>query len=359
MGVRADLFDFELPREAIAQTPADRRDGSRLLLIDRQTGQVSHQLFSELPDILSETRTFFRNNARVLKARLNGFRSGGGKVECLLLNPAEDGLCWWCLLKPGKRLPVSATFGISGIYSARVMEKAVDGRVRVQFELNGAKDVFQLAEKVGRLPLPPYIERQAVDERSDLDEERYQTVYAAADKTVAAAAPTAGLHFTPQMMDCLQSAGHRFEDLTLHVGLGTFRPIQVEQLEQHEMHEELYEVPAATLKALKNCSPLAIGTTSLRTIEDLHRKGMLDAEGAIPEAVYRDRANLFIYPPAIFYTGALLTNFHLPRSTLICLVSAFLTPGSADGIEWCREIYQSALASGYRFYSYGDAMLIL
>lgn len=357
--MKADLFDFELPKEAIAQTPADRRDGSRLLLVDRQTGQVSNLLFSELPDILPGPTTFVRNNARVLKARLPGFRSGGGKVECLLLNPAEDGETWWCLIKPGKRLPVGAHFGIVGTYSAEVLEKSGDGRARIQFEASAGGDVFQLAEAVGRLPLPPYIERTTSDVRSALDEERYQTVYAAANKTVAAAAPTAGLHFTPQMIECLEHAGHRFTDLTLHVGLGTFRPIQVDQLDQHEMHEELYEVPAATLATLRSCSPLAVGTTSMRTIEDLHRKGRLNADDSVPADPHRDSASLFIYPPAEFYTSALLTNFHLPRSTLICLVSAFLTPGSTDGIEWCREIYKSALASGYRFYSYGDAMLIL
>lgn len=358
-GVKADLFDFELPEEAIAQTPADRRDGSKLLLIDRKTGQVSNLLFRELPDILPGPTTFVRNNARVLKARIPGTRTTGGKVECLLLNPAEDDQTWWCLLKPGKKLPLESSFGLDGFYSATVLEKRRDGPTRVRFEANNDRNVFELAEAIGRLPLPPYIARAPEDQRSKLDEERYQTVYAAPEKTVAAAAPTAGLHFTPEMIQCLESSGHCFKDLTLHVGLGTFRPIQVDDLEQHKMHEEIYEVPADTLQFLRKSRPLAVGTTSLRTVEDLFRKGQLSGDGSFPGDPLRDSANLFIYPPAEFYTNALLTNFHLPRSTLICLVSAFLTPGSTDGIEWCLEIYKSAISAGYRFYSYGDAMLIL
>lgn len=357
--MKAELFDFELPERAIAQTPADRRDGSRLLLVDRKTGQVSDLMFRELPDILPGQTSFIRNNARVLKARLPGLRATGGKVECLLLNPAEDDQTWWCLLKPGKKLPLNTTFGIDGVYSAYVLEKRREGPTRVRFEVSGGKNVFQLAASIGSLPLPPYIARGKDDQRAELDEERYQTVYAAPDKTVAAAAPTAGLHFTPEMIDCLKGSGHSFADLTLHVGLGTFRPIQVDELEQHVMHEEIYEVPADTLETLRKTRPLAVGTTSLRTIEDLSRKGILSKDLPVAGESFRDSANLFIYPPAEFHTASLLTNFHLPRSTLICLVAAFLTPGSTDGIEWCLDIYKSAISAGYRFYSYGDAMLIL
>lgn len=356
------LFDYELPPSAIAQVPADRRDQSRLLFVDRKTGQVSDHLFTDLPDLLRRPTAFVRNNARVLRARLFAQRPTGGQVELLLLHPADDGQDWWCLLRPGRRLPVGATFERVGWFRGTVRERSSDGPARVSFETASERgaDIATIAEQIGEIPLPPYIRRESDDPRKTLDALRYNTVYADPKKTVAAAAPTAGLHFTPEIISTLEDRDHRFHDVTLHVGLDTFRPIATDRIEEHRIHRETYEIPATTRRAIENRDGrrlLAIGTTSLRTIEDFSRRAVPpDPTGT---AGYSQTADIFLYPPADFRTEALLTNFHLPRSTLLCLVSAFLTPGSEEGIAWLKEIYQSALALGYRFYSYGDAMLIL
>lgn len=360
--MEAAQFDYHLPKEYIAQVPADRRDRSRLLLVNRSTGQVADHFFRELPDLLPRQATCFRNTVAVLKARIYAEREGGGEVECLLLHPAGDpaSLEWWCLLKPGKRLPLRAVFRKPECFSAEVLEKTGDGMVRVRFDLARHDSVADMAEEAGEMPLPPYISREREDDRKDLDAERYQTIYADAAQRHAAAAPTAGLHFTPEVIDRMTESGNRFEDLVLHVGLGTFKPIQTEQIEAHTMHREYYEIPPQTRAALTardNRLKLAVGTTSLRAMEDFFRNSR-KARTPATEAFAR-YADLFVYPPDVFTTDALLTNFHLPRSTLLCLVSAFLTPGSTDGIAWLKQIYNAALKRNYRFYSYGDAMLIL
>lgn len=359
--MKTDRFHFDLPESAIAQLPSDRRDDSRLLVVDRSTQQVSDYRFKDLPDILPPNLDLVRNNARVMKARLPAFRESGAPAECFLLRPATEKNQWWCLLRPGKKIRAGSSIYWSGFYTAKVLQKSTAGPTLLEFTTVNELPVEQLANKIGKLPLPPYIQRKENDTRQPVDEERYQTVYAQKDRQVAVAAPTAGLHFTHEMIHCLQDKGHGFYDLTLHVGLGTFRPIQVEDLSQHLMHDEYYEVPAATLNRLRNPGDrktLAIGTTSMRSMEDLHRKGFLKPDHPHQTDILNN-ADLFIYPPASFYTDCLLTNFHLPRSTLICLVSAFLTPDSTDGVDWCLQIYKSALDLGYRFYSYGDAMLIL
>ncbi|MDR2863508.1 MAG: tRNA preQ1(34) S-adenosylmethionine ribosyltransferase-isomerase QueA [Puniceicoccales bacterium] len=359
------LFDYDLPEKCIAHTPAARRDASRLLVVERQTQKVTHHLFHELPDLLPAGTALFRNNARVLRARLPGIRPTGGHVECLLLRPAEQPDEWWCLLKPGKKAADGAGFGLPGIYQARATGQKGQ-EYRVQFTLPPGMTVPALAEKTGALPLPPYIERarstaDGVDYAA-LDSERYQTVYAEAGRSVAAAAPTAGLHFSKEVLAALTARGMPAHDLTLHVGTGTFQPVKTERIEDHPIHHEWYEIPAPTLAALTSTEAprLAVGTTSLRAMEDFARKRA--AGTATPDArgAYSGEAGLFIYPPAVF-GGAdlLLTNFHLPRSTLICLVAAFLTPGETDGIAWLKGLYAEAVAHGYRFYSYGDAMLIL
>jgi S-adenosylmethionine:tRNA ribosyltransferase-isomerase len=352
-------FDYHLPPQAIAQVPADRRDDARLLLVDRGREAVSHHHIRDLPELLADPTALIRNNARVLRARLRGQRAGGGQVECLLLRPAAEPDTWWCLLRPGKRLPVGSHFTLGASAGATVLEKSAEAEYRVGFALNGAGTVLDLAEQAGEMPLPPYIRREPGDARTSLDAERYNTVYADPTRTVAAAAPTAGLHFTPELIARLEGAGHRFFDLTLHVGLDTFRPIATEQIEDHRMHTETYEVPLDTAALLRGTAPprrLAVGTTSLRAAEDFVRHHRETADPARPHLA---AAGLFIHPPAQFGVEALLTNFHLPRSTLLCLVSAFLTPGSERGIDWLHEIYREALAHDYRFYSYGDAMLIL
>lgn len=352
------LFDYELPPEQIAQVPADRRDASRLLVVNRESGSIEHSVFREIGNFLPAGSRLFRNEAAVLRARILAKLPTGGKMECLLLHPGEIGNGWWCLLKPGRKLPVGREFGLEGLFSAKVLEKNEDGQCLVQFDCEAGRTVEDLTEKIGHLPLPPYIARDG-GENNPEDLERYQTVYANPEKRVAAAAPTAGLHFTEDLIRSLKSQGFTFHDLVLHVGLGTFRPIQVEKLEEHAMHSETYSIGADVLKELKNrhAGPrVAVGTTSVRTIEDTLRKvGDQD-----PSGTFSSEASLFLYPPAEFLgVDAMITNFHLPRSTLLCLISAFLTPGKTEGIEWMKEIYAEALSEGYRFYSYGDAMLIL
>ncbi len=360
--MEAARFDYHLPKEAIAQVPASRRDQSRLLLVHRATGQVADHLFKELPDLLPRQADLFRNDVKVIKARLFGERSGGGEVECLLLHPAENfaDTNWWCLLKPGKKLPVGSTFESADHYRAEIIEKKEDGRALVSFHLKQHPDLSALADAIGVMPLPPYIQRGDLDE-DYLDNERYQTIYANPDKPHAVAAPTAGLHFTNQVIERMEEGGNTFHDLTLHVGLGTFRPIQSELVEHHVMHKEYYEIPQATRSAMNNRTnnkiKLAVGTTSLRAMEDYYRYTRRHPDTG--EGTYGRDAEIFIYPPDYFTTDALLTNFHLPRSTLLCLVSAFLTPGSTDGIGWLKQLYNAALKRNYRFYSYGDAMLIL
>ena len=390
-----DLFDYALPERLIAQQPAQRRDESRLLVVDRQARTLAHRHFRDLPEYLRAGDTLFRNNAAVIPARLHATRPTGGQVECLLLRPAANWSAgdparerpppaarsprlhenenpppqvsgfrsevsaddWWCLIRPGKKLPVGATFGLEGAFTATVREKTEDGLARVSFVIPGGGDILEVANRIGEMPLPPYITGHENDTARAIDRERYQTVYADRGHQVAAAAPTAGLHFTPELLDQVSRQGVSFADLTLHVGLGTFRPIMTDTIEQHAIHREVYEIPVATQRAV--FAPpgrrIAVGTTSVRTLEDFA------AHHAAPwtSDVMRE-ADIFIYPPRTFRAvDALITNFHQPRSTLLCLVSAFLTPGSTDGIAWLKEIYAEAIAREYRFFSYGDAMLIL
>ena len=355
--VKTELFDYALPAELIAQTPAGRRDQSRLLVVDRRTRTVEHRVFAELPDVVGGRFAFFRNNASVIPARLFGQRPNGGRVECFLHQPATGLNEWWCLLRPGRKLPPGSVFGRHGFFTATVGAKDDERGYRVTFATPGHASILDVAHEIGEIPLPPYIERNDPAALRPLDRERYGTVYADGRKRVAVAAPTAGLHFTPEVLNRLGAAGTRFFDLTLHVGLGTFRPIQADDIVDHRIHHECYEVPAATQAALF-ASPgrrLAVGTTSVRTIEDF-----LTKHDAPTGADSLDEAGLFIYPPRSFRgVDALVTNFHQPRSTLLCLVAAFLTPGSTDGIGWIHELYAEAIARRYRFFSYGDAMLIL
>ncbi len=350
----SSLFDYILPPERIAQCPAHKRDHSRLMLIRRGCAKAEHLLFRDLPDALPANTRLFRNDVSVLKARLHGQRFSGGAVECLLLNPGGDANCWWCMLKPGKKLKPDSVFLLPGGARARVLEKGDEGRALVQFILPEGLDVQAYASAQGEIPLPPYIVREHAGKD---DEERYQTSYADPAHKGAVAAPTAGLHFTPELDARLRERGHELLPLTLNVGMGTFKPIQAERVEDHTMHSEAYRIPAPTLAALRDASRprLAVGTTSLRSIEDCFRKGALPG----PDGSFASEASLFVYPPALFHVEHMLTNFHLPRSTLLCLVSAFLCPGSSEGIRLLLEYYREAIAMEYRFFSYGDAMLIV
>lgn len=358
MTLPAHLFDYELPPDLIAQTPAARRDESRLLVVHRAEHRIEHSRFAELPRYVRKGDRLFRNNAAVIPARLAGVRPTGGKVECFLLAAAGPAGVWRCLLRPARKLPPGSRFaGADGTFSAEILERGVEGEALVRFELPAGETVLDLAARVGHIPLPPYIGR----DDSIADRDRYQTVYADKEQTVAVAAPTAGLHFTPELLGRIAAQGVEFCDLTLHVGMGTFRPIATEAVEAHPIHREIYELPVPTQQALfagpsaHSGRRIAVGTTAVRAIEDFLRKH------ACPlERTYRGESELYLYPPAAFQgVDALITNFHLPRSTLLCLVAALLAPGSDGGIAWLREIYAQAIAERYRFLSYGDAMLIL
>ncbi|NQY32687.1 MAG: tRNA preQ1(34) S-adenosylmethionine ribosyltransferase-isomerase QueA [Coraliomargarita sp.] len=359
----ASLFDYHLPSDRIAQEPAATRDASRLMIVNRATREVTHTHFAEIAGFLPANPRFFRNNAAVLKARIFGQRPTGGKVECLLLQPAEDAITWWCLLKPGKKAAQTG-FGLPGEYRAEVLEAGSNGNYRVRFHLEREESVTDLSERLGIMPLPPYIAREDDDPRRADDNERYQTVYADFEKRVAVAAPTAGLHFTEELIVELESKGASFHDLTLQVGIGTFHPIQVDNIEEHNIHREWYEIPAPVFQQLQDLTSgprIAVGTTSVRSIEDSMRRTQASPETCLtPGGSVQAEADIYIYPPTQFAAvDHMITNFHLPKSTLLCLVSAFLTPDSTAGIEWLKELYAEAIAHKYRFYSYGDAMLIL
>jgi S-adenosylmethionine:tRNA ribosyltransferase-isomerase len=357
--VKTDQFDYDLPEALIAQHPARRRDESRLLVVDRATRTIEHRRFGDLSSLLRAGDLLIRNTARVLPARIHARKSTGGKVECLLLYPAADANTWSTLLRPGRRLKAGTRFGVTDQFQAEVIGKKPSGEYLVRFTENRHGSVPDLAEAIGEMPLPPYVDRLegTVKDRLE-DRERYQTVYARADRTVAAAAPTAGLHFTSKIDRELRVRGIETAEIVLHVGLGTFRPIETDEIEAHHMHAETYEIPAETRSILAdsgNRRKIAVGTTSLRALEAFHQS-VDQLKG--PDHIAR--TDLFITPPASFkQVDGLLTNFHLPRSTLLCLLAAFLTPGSVDGTVWFKEIYAEAVREDYRFLSYGDAMLVL
>ena len=358
------LFDYYLPKDRIAQEPSARRDNSKLMIVDRKTKNVTHTEFASIGDFLPSTTRFFRNNVAVLKARLFGRRPGGSQVECLLLQPADDPHVWWCLLRPGKKTLRAKTFGLDNEYHAEVLGKGENGNYRVRFHLVRDESVSDLSERLGKMPLPPYIQRTSDDPRYETDNQRYQTVYADYEKQFAVAAPTAGLHFTKELIKELKDKNFQFHDLTLKVGIGTFHPIQTDNILDHEMHHEWYEIPASTLSELQKKEPgprVAVGTTSVRTIEDaLRRIKKTSGNYITPSGSMQAEADIFIYPPFQFEgVDALITNFHLPKSTLLCLVSAFLSPGELSGIQWLLELYENAIRHNYRFYSYGDVMLIV
>ena len=358
------LFDYDLPARLIAQVPAARRDASRLLVVNRATRTLAHRIFSDLPEYLRAGDTLFRNNAAVLPARLHARRPTGGHVECFLLRPDGAGSVWRCLVKPGRKLPAGATFAHpTGAFAGEIVSREDDGSAVVRFTTRHAEPITDVAHRLGDVPLPPYIVRDDGSRRA-VDLERYQTVYADRAHEVAVAAPTAGLHFTPELLAALGRQGVRTAEVTLHVGLGTFQPITTDTIEAHAIHRELYELPVVTQQAL--FPPLAgrrvaVGTTTVRSVEDfLSTHSAPTALSLSKGTPHVAEAALFVYPPRTFRgVDALITNFHQPRSTLLCLTSAFLTPGSTDGIDWLREIYAEAIAREYRFFSYGDAMLIL
>ena len=333
-------FDYELPGEVIAQEPLAERDASRLLLLPREEGEAQHRTIRELPGLLRAGDLLVVNDARVIPARLRGRKEGtGGKVEILLVE-LLGGTDWLALAQSSKPLRAGMAIEACG---ARLLVTEIrgEGEIVVRLPLQG-DDLWRYLDEAGEMPLPPYIERAA---RAD-DCERYQTVFAR--ERGAVAAPTAGLHFTPRLLDELRARGVGIAPITLHVGPGTFLPVRVRRVEDHRMHRERYVVPEPTAEAIRSARGrvVAVGTTALRTLEAAHEG---EAVRAGPGST-----DLFIAPGYRFRAvQGLLTNFHLPRSTLLMLVSAFA------GLGRIRAAYREAVALRYRFFSYGDAMLIL
>ena len=336
-------FDFDLPEELIAQTPLEKRDASRLLVVDKETGVFSDQHFDQIIDQLQPGDALVMNNTRVLPARLYGIKpETGGHVELLLLKNTQ-GDDWEVLAKPAKRLRVGShiSFG-DGRLTATVVDELDHGGRIVRFAYEGI--FLEVLESLGEMPLPPYIHEKLADR------ERYQTVYA--KENGSAAAPTAGLHFTEELLEQIAAKGVKLVYLTLHVGLGTFRPVSVDSLDDHEMHSEFYslsEEAAQTLRQVKanGGRVIAVGTTSIRTLETIGSKfqGQIQADSGW--------TNIFIKPGYDWkVVDAFSTNFHLPKSTLVMLVSAFA------GRSLTLEAYEHAIAERYRFFSFGDAMFI-
>jgi S-adenosylmethionine:tRNA ribosyltransferase-isomerase len=372
-------FEFDLPSELIAQEPPAERGKSRLLHLDRITGEVRHTRIDKLPDLLHRGDVLVVNNTRVFPARLLGRRvPSGGAVECLLIAPSpsrtrvgpewdqsgtgvgpewdQSGTGvgpeyaeWEALMHPGQKLAPGARVVFEGIHTlhGEVLEQRYFGRRLVRLWTDDGATVDEAVDAIGHMPLPPYIKR---GDRPD-DRDRYQTVFA--DPRGSVAAPTAGLHFTPALLDTLAARGVERADITLHVGYGTFQPVRVDRVEDHRVHAERYNISEATAAAINNAlvdgrRVIAVGTTTTRTLEVVaarHDGRLVAGEG---------ETDLFIYPGFTFRViGGLLTNFHLPQSSLLMLVSAFA------GRERVLQAYRDAIAERYRFYSYGDAMLIL
>lgn len=355
--MRTADFDYELPEELIAQAPTPVREASRLLVVHRRQRLFEHRRFVNLLDYLAPGDLLILNNSRVIPARLRAVNAEtGGRFEMLLLRETLRNQ-WWAMFRPGKRARVGTNVIVldregnpTGI-KARVLATGQEGHRHIRFEFED--DITGALERLGEIPLPPYIRRE---ERPE-DRERYQTVYARHSGSVAA--PTAGLHFSAPFLEHLRTSGVRTACVTLHVGLGTFAPVKTESVAEHEMHEERYEVTEETAQLVRETKRaghrvVAVGTTSLRVLESAAAKTGGNLQALV------DSTRLFVYPPANFQiVDGLLTNFHLPRSTLLMLVSAFAHPGGTGGIDLIKQAYAEAIREKYRFFSYGDAMVLL
>lgn len=336
-------YYFDLPEELIAQTPVEPRDSSRLMCLNRQTGEIAHHHFRDLTELLKPGDLLVVNDSRVLPARLYGQKEDtGANMEFLLLEQKEQKK-WEVMVKPGRRAKVGSRFVFGdGLLRAEVLDVLEGGNRLVEFECEG--NIFAVLDQIGQMPLPPYITAKLQDK------ERYQTVYS--HELGSAAAPTAGLHFTKELMANLEKMGVKIAYVTLHVGLGTFRPVKEENILDHKMHSEHYHLPQETADLINETKKnggrvIAVGTTSCRTLESV-----ATFTGEIKES--EGWTNIFIYPSYEFKVlDGLITNFHLPESTLIMLVSAFA------GYDHVMNAYHTAVAEKYRFFSFGDAMLIL
>ena len=337
---RLSTYDYHLPENLIAQTPLEKRDESRMLVFNRKTGETFHRHFYEITDFLKKGDVLVVNNTRVLPARIFGFKETGAKLEILLLKRINL-TDWEVLLKPAKRIKIGEKLVINEELSCTLLEIKSDGNRVVRFNYKG---VFEdILNRVGSMPLPPYIHEKL------RDKERYQTVY---NKVLgSAAAPTAGLHFTPELLKRIQDMGCEIVELTLDVGLGTFRPCKEEDITKHDMHTEHYRLSEEAAEKInrakrENRRVIAVGTTSVRTLETVAQKG-------VPLEASEGDTSIFIYPPYDFkIVDALITNFHLPKSTLIMLVSAFA------GYKNTMDLYETAVENQYRFFSFGDSMFI-
>ena len=350
-------FNFELPPELIAQQPTPQRDQSRLLVLNRETGTISHRQFPDVLEYLRSGDVLVLNNSRVIPARLRGQNSkSGGNFEVLLLTEKSVNN-WWAMIKPGKRAQLGTEIKILDLQRsptaiiATVAEINAEGHRRLIFR--GVENILSALDALGEIPLPPYIEREVQKQE---DRERYQTVYAESAGSVAA--PTAGLHLTPEILEKIKARGVKICFVTLHVGLGTFSPVKAETLAEHVMHEERFFVPESTaeiIQAAKNNNQrvIAVGTTSMRVLESVAKENnghIIAGSGT---------TSIFIFPPYQFkIVDAMVTNFHLPCSTLLMLISAFAAPEKLEGKDAVMRAYEEAICEKYRFFSYGDAMLI-
>lgn len=342
-GFRLQDYDYELPQELIAQDPLSKRDSSRLMVVDRRTGAVKHKIFHDILDYLHEGDCLVINNTKVIPARLMGTKEEtGATIEVLLLKRRQDNV-WETLVKPGKKAKPGAVISFGdGLLRGRVVDVVEEGNRLIQFEYEGIFE--EILDQLGQMPLPPYITHRLEDKN------RYQTVYAKHDGS--AAAPTAGLHFTKELLRQIQEKGVAIASVTLHVGLGTFRPVKVDNILEHHMHSEFYQIEeedAALINETKQRGGrvISVGTTSTRTLESV-----ADADGFLKAG--SGWTDIFIYPGYTFKcVDALITNFHLPQSTLLMLVSAF------SDREKILAAYQEAVKERYRFFSFGDAMLII
>ena len=339
--MKVSEFNYNLPEELIAQTPIKNRDESRLMILDRKRETIEHKIFRDILDYLQPGDCLVRNNTKVIPARLYGKKETGANVEFLLLNRIEEDF-WEVMVRPGRKLPVGTkvTFG-DGLLEAEIIELLNDGNRKVKFSYDGIFN--EILDKIGLMPLPPYIKEKLEDKK------RYQTVYAQYEGS--AAAPTAGLHFTEELLKKIQEKGVEIANVTLHVGIGTFRPLKVEKIEDHDMHTEHFYIKEEDVEKINNAKKngkrvIAIGTTSCRVLESIANE-----EGLVKP--YEGDTQIFIYPGYKFKCiDGLITNFHLPESTLIMLVSALA------GKEYIMKAYNEAVKEKYRFFSFGDAMFI-
>lgn len=347
-------FDYNLPEELIAQMPSDKRENSKMMVLDRENKTIEHKHFFDIVDYIDDNCILVLNNTKVLPARLYGHKDTGAKIEVFLLevdksNTDKNKCIWKALIKPSKRVKPDTIIKISDELSVKILEKLEDDG-EWQIELLYEGDLFEILHRVGNIPLPPYIERKMQsDEIKHFDRERYQTVYAKDEGSVAA--PTAGLHFTKDILDKLKEKGVEIVYITLNVGLGTFRPVKCENILDHKMHSETFEITQEAADKINKAKEsgkkiVAVGTTTVRTLETAYQQfGCIKA--------CHSHSELFIYPPYEFKViDRLITNFHLPKSTLLMLVSALA------GKDFILKAYEEAIKNKYRFFSYGDCMFI-